>query len=58
MRPIPTNIVAAGEHESAIEGSNRTIKEYTRFHVHSLPYIRYLKEMVIRCVTHGVNIMN
>ena len=58
MRPIPMNIVAAGEHVGDVERSNRTIKERTRCHVHRLPFARYPKEIVIGCVTHSVKSLN
>ena len=58
MRPIPLNIVAAGEHVGDVERSNRTIKERTRCHVHRLPFAQYPKEMVIGCITHSVKCLN
>ena len=41
LRPIPVNMVGAGEHVGDIERSGRTIKEHTRFHVHRLSYKRH-----------------
>ena len=38
MRPIPMNIIVAGEHVGDIDRSNIPIKERTRYHVHRLPY--------------------
>ena len=34
IRPISVNIVSAGEYVGDTERSNRTVKEYTRYHVH------------------------
>ena len=43
MKTIPLNIVTAGDHVGDVERSNRTIKEWTQWYVHCLPYKRYLK---------------
>ena len=58
LRPIPVNIVSAGEHVGDIEISNRTVKEHTRCHVHKLPYKRYPSEMVCGCVIKSVKDLN
>ena len=37
LRPLPVNIVGAGEHIGDIERLNRTVKERTRCHIYMLP---------------------
>ena len=58
LRPIPVNIVGAGEHIGDIERSNRTVKERTICHVHRLPYKIYPVEMVCGCVVRSVKYLN
>ena len=58
VRPMPVNIVSAGEHVCEIERSNRTVQERTRCHVHRLPFSVYPVEMVCGClikVTKDIN---
>ena len=50
VRPMPVNIVGAGEHVGDIERSNRTVQERTRCHVHRLPFSVYPVEMVCGCL--------
>ena len=50
LRPMPVNIVGAGEHVGDIERSNRTVQERTRCHVHRLPFSVYPVEMVCGCL--------
>ena len=51
-------MVAAGEHVGDIERSGRTVKEYTRCHVHRNPYERYTKLMVTGCVVKAIKDLN
>ena len=55
---IQLNIVAAGEHVGNVERSIRTLKEYTRCHVHRLPYKRYPIEMVCGAVRKSIKDIN
>ena len=50
VRPMPVNVVGAGEHVGDIERSNRTVQERSRCHVHRLPFSFYPVEMVCGCL--------
>ena len=58
IRPTILNTLVAGEQMRDIQRSVRTVKECTRYHVHSNPYKRYPRVMVKGCVFKSIKALN